>query len=160
MCGSSGAQFFRTTTGIQSGPDAFGDSRFIMRFLSIFGVTEVLCSSRLVIEGKAGKEIRESSRVEFLKKFLANSFALLDAENSTSGPWNGGGIAYLSFLRTLLAISQKFREPGFWELMDSLVLLAYASLATSRTLLPFTSLYVDSLYVGSPRSLSSALCYK
>ena len=38
-------------------------------------------------------------------------------------------------MRTLLAICQKFREPSFWEVMDSFVLLAYASLAASRTLL-------------------------
>ena len=46
-----------------------------------------------------------------------------------------GGIADLPLLRTLLAICQKSREPSFWEVMDSFVLLAYASLAASRTLL-------------------------
>ena len=35
---SSGSQFFRTTTGIQS------------------GVTEILCSFKLVLEGKTGEE--------------------------------------------------------------------------------------------------------
>ena len=35
-----------------------------------------------------GKEIPESSRLEFLEKFLANNFALADAENSTSGLLN------------------------------------------------------------------------
>ena len=47
----------------------------------------------------------------------------------------GIGIADLPLLRTLLAIHQKSREPSFWEVMDSFVLLAYASLAASRTLL-------------------------
>ena len=56
---SSGSQFFRTTTGIQSGPDAFDESRFIMTFLTILGVTEILCSFRLVLERKTGKEIPE-----------------------------------------------------------------------------------------------------
>ena len=37
-------------------------------------------------------------------------------------------------LRTLLAIRQKSRKPSFWEMMDSFVLLAYASSAASRTL--------------------------
>ena len=46
---SSGSQFFRTTTGIQSGPDAFGKSRFIMTFLTILGVTEIMCSFKLVL---------------------------------------------------------------------------------------------------------------
>ena len=69
---SSGSQVFRTTTGIQSGPDAFDKSRLVMTFLTILGVTEILCGFRLVLEGKTGKEIPESSRLEFLKKFSAN----------------------------------------------------------------------------------------
>ena len=35
-------------------------SRFIMTFLTIFGVTKILSSFRLVLEGKTGKEIPES----------------------------------------------------------------------------------------------------
>ena len=135
MYESSGSQFFRTTTGIQSGPDAFDESRFVMTFLTILGVMEILCSFRLVLEGKTGKEIPESSRFEFLEKLLANNFALPDAEDNTSNPLNRGGIADLPLSRTLLAIHQKSREPRFWEVMDSFVLVAYASLAASRTLL-------------------------
>ena len=81
MYGSSGSQFFRTTTVIQSGPDVLDESRFVMNFLTILGVTEILCSFRLVLEGKTGKEIPESPRLEFLKKFSANNFALSDAED-------------------------------------------------------------------------------
>ena len=44
-------------------------------------------------------------------------------------------IADLPLLRTLLAICQKHRESSFSEVMDSFVLVAYASLAASRTLL-------------------------
>ena len=135
MYESLGSQFFRTTTRIQSGPDAFDESRFIMTFLIILGVMEILCSFRLVLEGKTGKEILKSSRVKFLEKFLANNFALSDAEDNTSHPLNRGGIADLPLLRTLLAICQKSREPSFWEVMDSFVLVAYASLEASRTLL-------------------------
>ena len=99
---------------------------------------EILCSFRLVLEGKTGKEIPETSRgshKEFLEKFLANNFVLSDAEDNTSGPLKRGGTADLPLLRTLLAIHQKSREPSFWEVMDSFVLVAYASLAASRTLL-------------------------
>ena len=135
MYESSGSQFFRTTTGIQSGPDTFDESRFVMIFLIILGVMEILCSLRLVLEGKTGKEIPESSRFEFLEKVLANNFALSDAEDNTSGLLNRGGIADLPMLRTLLAISQMSREPSFWEVMNSFVLVAYASLTPSRTLL-------------------------
>ena len=94
-----------------------------MTFLIILGVTEI-CSFRLVLEGKTGKEIPESSRLEFLEKFSANNFALSDAEDNTSGPLNRGDIADLPLLRTLLAICQKSQEPRFWEVIDSLVLLA------------------------------------
>ena len=57
---SSGSQFFRTTTRIQLGPDAFDESRFIMPFLAILGVIEILYSFRLVLEGKTGREIPKS----------------------------------------------------------------------------------------------------
>ena len=80
MYESSGSQF-RTTTGLQSGPDASDESSFVMTFLTIFSVTEILCSFRLVLEGKTGKETTELSRLEFLEKFLANNFALSDAED-------------------------------------------------------------------------------
>ena len=113
MYESSGSQFFRITTGIQSGPDAFDESRFVMTFLTILGVMDILCSFRLVLEGNAGKEIPESSRFEFLETFLANNFVLSDAEDNTSGPFNRGGIADLPLLRTLLAIRQKSRQPSF-----------------------------------------------
>ena len=106
MYESLGSQFFTTTTGIQSGLDAFDESRFVMTFLTTLRVTEILCSFWLVLEGKIGKEIPESLRLEFLEKFLANNFALLDAEGNTSGPLNRGGIADLPLLRTLLAICQ------------------------------------------------------
>ena len=78
-----------------------------MTFLTILEVTEILYSFKLVLEGKTDKEIPESSR-----------------------------LADLPFLRILLAIHQKSREPSFWEVMDSFVLLAYAGFASSRTLLP------------------------
>ena len=90
-----------------------------MTFLTILAVTEILCSFRLVLEGKTGKEIPESSRLEFIEKFSANNFALSEAEDNTSGPLNREGIADLPLLRTLLTIRQKSREPSFCEVMDS-----------------------------------------
>ena len=41
-----------------------------MTFLTTLGVKEVLCSFRLVLEGKAGKEIPESSRLENFQNFF------------------------------------------------------------------------------------------
>ena len=108
-----------------------------MTFLTILEVTEILCSFKLVQEGKTGKEIPESLRLEFLEKSSANNFALSVAEDNTFGPSKSGGIANLPLLR---AIHQKSREPSFWKVMDSFVSLAYASLAALRTLSTITSL--------------------
>ena len=66
-----------------------------MTFLTILEVTEILCSFKLVLEGKRGKEIPGSSRLEFLETFSANNFALSDAEDNTSGPLTRGDIADL-----------------------------------------------------------------
>ena len=81
---------------------------------------EILCSFRLVLQGKTGKEMPDLSILEFLETFLANNFALSDAEDNTSGPLSRGGIADLGPLRTLLAIDQKSREPSFWEVITLL----------------------------------------
>ena len=76
-------------------------------------MTEILCSFRLVLEGKTGKAIPESSKLKFLEKFSANNFALSDAEHNSSGPLSRGGMADLPFMRTPLTIPQKSWEPGF-----------------------------------------------
>ena len=72
-----------------------------MTFLTNLGVTEIVRSFKLVLEGKTGKELPESSRLEFLETFSAEHFALSDAEDNISRPLNRGGIADLPLLRTL-----------------------------------------------------------
>ena len=62
--------WYKTTTGIQSGPDAFDKSRFIMTFLTILGATEILCSFKLFLEGKTGKEILSHQDYNSYKNFL------------------------------------------------------------------------------------------
>ena len=76
-------------------------------------------------------------------KQLANNFVFSDAEDSTSGPLNRGGIVDLPLLRTILAICQKFWEPSFWEKMGSFVLLVYPSSAASGTLLEWLLVFLD-----------------
>ena len=66
---------------MQSGPGTFDKSMFSMIFSTILGVTKKLCSFRLVPEGKEGKEIPKSSRLEF----LANTSALSVAEGNSLG---------------------------------------------------------------------------
>ena len=92
--------------GIQLGPDAFDKSKFIMSFLTIVGVTEI-CSFRLVLlvlEGKTGKEIPESSTLDFLEKFSVNNFALSGAEDNTSGPLNRGGSRFTFAENTIVKL--------------------------------------------------------
>ena len=84
-------------------------SSLVMTILIILGIMEMWYCFRLVLEGKTGKEIPKCWRLEFLEKFLANNFALSDAEDHTSGLLN----SRLSFWRTLLAICKKSREPSF-----------------------------------------------
>ena len=105
-----------------------------MTFLTIWGVTEI-CSFRLVLEGKTGKEIPAPSRLEFFEKFLANNFSISDAEDNIYGLLNRGGIVDLLLLKTVLAIRQKSQEPSFWEVIDSFVSLAYTGLPVLRMLL-------------------------
>ena len=71
-------------TGIRLGPDVFDESRLVMTFLTILGITKI-CSFRLVLEGKTGKEIPELSRLVFLEKFLANNFLLYQMQKTTRG---------------------------------------------------------------------------
>ena len=80
---------------------------FIMAFFTILGVTEIVCSFKLVLEGKTGKVIPESSGLELLEKFSANNSALSNAKDKTSRPLNGGALAALPLLRILLVICQR-----------------------------------------------------
>ena len=89
-------------TRIQSGPDVFDKSRFVVTILA-----EILYSFRLVPEGKTGKEMLESSKLEFPEKILAKNFALSDADDNTSWLLNRGGTVNLLLLRIILAICQK-----------------------------------------------------
>ena len=57
-------------------------------FLTILGVTQILCSFRLALEGKTGKEIPESSILEFLEKFSANKVALSGAFSNALFPFS------------------------------------------------------------------------
>ena len=91
-----------------------------MTFLTILGVTEILCSFKLVLEGKAGKEIPESSRLEFLEKFSENNFALSDTEGNTSSPLNRGiedlaaSITLFQRLIACLNFTLKSEYLSFW----------------------------------------------
>ena len=60
--------------------------------LTILGVTEILCSFRLVPEGKTGKDTR-LIKIRVLRKVFSKQFCLSDAEDNTCSLLNTGGIA-------------------------------------------------------------------
>ena len=100
-----------------------------MRILTILGVMRVLCSLRVVLEGK---EIPESLRLELFDKFLVNNFVLSDAEDNTSGPLNRGVRADLPLLKTLLAIRHK--SPESQVSGKGYTLLFYSKFGSSKNL--------------------------
>ena len=53
-----------------------------MTFLTSWGVTEIY-GFKLVLKGKKSRQIRVSSRLEFLEKFVIDNFAFLDTENNS-----------------------------------------------------------------------------
>ena len=122
---SVGSQLFRTTTQIQSGLDVFDEASFVMTFLTILGVTVILCSSK--------KDNGYRDTWVFKIRVLGNNFALLDAEDNISGSMNRGSATGLPVLRTLSAVLQKSQKTSFWEVIDSFVLLANARFSALRT---------------------------
>ena len=77
------------------------------------GDRELLCSFKLVLEGKTGKEVSESSRLEFLEKFSKNNFALSDAEDSTFGPLNRRRYSRFTFVENTIGNSPKVTSVKF-----------------------------------------------
>ena len=128
----SGSQFFRTTTRILSEPDAFDESRFSMTVLTFLEAMKTLCCFRLVLEGKTGTRGKRDTRVAKIR-VLGKVFSILFCFTRCRSQYlcllNRGGIADL--LRNLLAIRQNSRG----QVMESFVLVPYASLAASSTLL-------------------------
>ena len=119
VCKDQFHSFFRTTTEILSRPNS-------LTIKVSYDLFNYLGSFRNIL---SGKEIPESSRLEFL---LANSSTLSDVEDNMSRPLHRGGI--IDLLITLLAVCLKSKEPSFWDVVDCFVLLVYASSAPSRTL--------------------------
>ena len=86
-----------------------------MTFLTILGIIKILCSFRLILEKKTGKEIPESPRLKFLEKFLANKSALSNAQENSSVALDRRGTADLPFLRTLFSNSSKVQRNKFMQ---------------------------------------------
>ena len=79
MYESSGSQFqfLRTNTGIQSGPDTFDESRFVMTFLTIFGsygnIMQFQISSRSEYRSRNTRVIQ----IRVLRKVFSKQFCLI-----------------------------------------------------------------------------------
>ena len=85
MYESSGSQFqfLRTNTGIQSGPDAFDESRFVMTFLTIFGsygnIMQFQISSRSEYRSRNTRVIQ----IRVLRKVFSKQFCLNQMQKTT-----------------------------------------------------------------------------
>ena len=78
MYQGSGSQFFRTSTRIQSGPETFEKYRFIMIFLTILGVTEILYSFRLILDGKTSKVKRyRVIKIRVLREVFSKQYCFI-----------------------------------------------------------------------------------
>ena len=112
---------------------------FICYQYNHLGVKEILTSFRLVLKGKTGKGIFKSSRLELIEMFLANNFALSDGENNTFKLLNKEGIKDLplqisNYISNCISNLLKALRATFLG-CETLVLLVYAGLTASRTLL-------------------------
>ena len=119
-----------------------------MTFLSILGDTEILCSLELALEGKTGKEIPESSRLEFLEKFSANNFALSDAENNIADLYSR-----FTFVENTISNSPKVTRAK-WKIVRRRYLtqrLICIKLRSTETL-QITNQYRDNRLSNAPKS--------
>ena len=107
-------QLFRTTTGIQSGPDASQEQRSVMTFLTIFRAQRYAATDQFW-----GGKLKKLSRV--LRKDFCKLIRCKTQQSSTIKEWGSGRFIFTERLTT---IYQKSREPGFLEVLDSLVLSA------------------------------------
>ena len=121
MYDSLGSHFFRTTNGIQPGPDAFDESRLVMTFVTNLGVTNILCSFRWSLKEK---QVKRKLPYQDLSSWKSFHQTISDAEDNTCGPLNRGGIADLTLLGTLLAIHQNSRAQSLWEVIEYVALFS------------------------------------
>ena len=107
-----------------------------MTSLTILGVTEILCSFRLVLEGKTGKEIPESSILELLEKNLEfKQFCFIRCRRQHLRAVAQSRHSRFTFAENTTGNSRKVLRAMFLGKDQLFCLLAYASLAASRTLL-------------------------
>ena len=76
---------------------------------------EILCSFKLVLEGKTGKEIPESSRLEFIEKNFSAKFGLvsnlaLNATNKFGRKISGRGAVRAGIRFTLFTLNEYVNE--------------------------------------------------
>ena len=105
-----------------------------MTFLTTLGVTEILCSSMLVLERKTGKEIPKSSRQSSQKSFQQTT-CFIRCRRQQLKAIEQRRSSRFTFYITLLATGKNSQGPSLCKVIKSSVLAAYASLTASRTIL-------------------------
>ena len=139
MYENSGSQFSRTTTGIHSVPDTFDEWRFVTTFSTILEITQILCSLKLVLERKRGKEILESSRLEFFEKNFSKQICFIKYRRQHLWTIEQRMYSRFIFIESTISNFPKVSRAQFLE-SDGLFCFiskfaSYASLAASRSLL-------------------------
>ena len=125
MYESSGSQVFRTITRIQSGPNAFDESMFVMAFLTILGVTEISYTFRLVLEGKTDKEIdTRVIKIRVFRKVFSKQFCFVRCRRHPRAV-EQKMYSRFTFVENTISNSQKVPRAKFLEVIDSFVLLAH-----------------------------------
>ena len=84
MYDSLSSQFFRNSTDRQSGQDMFEESKLGINIFTYLGVTRILYSFRLILEGRAEEEGPDSSILEFWERISANNRILSATKDGTS----------------------------------------------------------------------------
>ena len=103
--------FFRTTTGISSGPVAFEIESLPIYLCTSFTVSLIFEMRQFVREGNSGMGDPWSSRFPFSANKAPNRVALSFEEKGTFGPLCNVWIVDLPLFRTLLVIFQNCLEP-------------------------------------------------
>ena len=138
----SGSQL-RATTGIKSGTDAFGKSRFVVTFWAILGVTE-MCFAVMQFHISSRRENRWRDtwvdKIRVPRKVFGKQFSFIRCRGQHLQAVEQRRYGRFTFVENTISNSPKAPRAKF---PDSFLLLAYASLKASRILLQQLAAYLN-----------------
>ena len=138
----SGSQL-RATTGIKSGTDAFGKSRFVVTFWAILGVTE-MCFAVMQFHISSRRENRWRDtwvdKIRVPREVFGKQFSFIRCRGQHLQAVEQRRYGRFTFVENTISNSPKAPRAKF---PDSFLLLAYASLKASRILLQQLAAYLN-----------------